>query len=89
MMDCKGPCFERNIILASVRGSLAYPLSDRNREEKMAERGVEVDHVSVYRGFRSSPPLTGSRFSLGDEKRRFGDSFYTIIFISSYYEPTK
>lgn len=49
MLDFKGHRFEPDIILTSVRGYLAYPLSDRNLEEMLAERGVEVDHSSVYR----------------------------------------
>ena len=39
MIDFKGHRFEQDIILASVRWYLAYPLSYRNLEEMLAERG--------------------------------------------------
>ena len=48
MIDFKGHRFEQDIILTSVRWYLAYSLSYRNLEEMMAERGVEVDHVTIY-----------------------------------------
>jgi len=32
-----------------VRWYVAYPLSLRNLEEMMAERGVGVDHATVHR----------------------------------------
>ena len=44
-----GHRFEKEIILLNVRWKLAYPLSYRNLEEMMAERGVIVDHTSIYR----------------------------------------
>ena len=37
------------IMLICVRWYLAYPLSLRNLEEMMAERGVAVDHATVNR----------------------------------------
>jgi putative transposase len=37
------------IILMCVRWYAAYPLSLRNLEEMMAERGVDVDHATVHR----------------------------------------
>ena len=45
----RSDCFEQDIILTSVRWYLAYLLSYRHLEEMMAERGVDVDHSSVYR----------------------------------------
>jgi hypothetical protein len=44
MIDFKGSQFERDIILWGVRWYVAYPISYRQLEEMMAERGVEVDH---------------------------------------------
>jgi putative transposase len=38
-----------DVILLCVRWYAAYPLSVRNLEEMMAERGVEVDHSTVHR----------------------------------------
>ena len=37
------------VILVCVRKYAAYPLSLRNLEEMMAERGVLVDHATVNR----------------------------------------
>jgi transposase, IS6 family len=37
------------VITVAVRGYLRYGLSYRDVEELLAERGVEVDHVTVYR----------------------------------------
>ena len=48
-MDFKGSQFERDIILWGVRWYVAYPISYRQLEEMMQERGVEVDHSSVNR----------------------------------------
>ena len=49
MIDCKGHRFEQDIIRTCVRGYLAYPLRYQNLEEVREERGVEVDHSTLYR----------------------------------------
>ncbi len=41
--------FQAEIILLNVRWYLAYPLSYRNLEEMMKDRGLELDHTSIYR----------------------------------------
>lgn len=41
--------FPLEVMLVCVRWYAAYPLSFRNLEEMMAERGVHVDHATVYR----------------------------------------
>jgi len=41
--------FPREVIAAAVRWYLRYDLSYRDVEELLAERGIEVDHVTVYR----------------------------------------
>ena len=38
-----------DVILTCVRWYVAYPLSLRNLEDMMAERGVSVDHSTVHR----------------------------------------
>ena len=43
MIEFKGSHFEREIILWGVRGYVAYPISYRQLEEIMGERGVAVD----------------------------------------------
>jgi hypothetical protein len=40
----QGNHFERDVILWGVRWYVAYPISYRQLEEMMEERGVEVDH---------------------------------------------
>ena len=48
--------FPPDVIMIAVRWYLRYGLSYREVEELLAERGVEVDHVTVYR--RSECPPT-------------------------------
>jgi transposase-like protein len=49
MIDFKGSQFERKIILWAVRWYVAYPISYRQLEEMMGERGVAVDHSTLNR----------------------------------------
>ena len=49
MINFKGSQFERAIILWGVRWYVAYPLSYRQLEEMMGERGVAVDHSTRNR----------------------------------------
>jgi len=41
--------FPREVIALAVRWYLRYGLSYRDVEELLAERGITVDHVTVYR----------------------------------------
>jgi transposase-like protein len=41
--------FPPEVILVPVRWYLWYGLAHRDVEELLAERGIEVDHVTVYR----------------------------------------
>lgn len=47
MVTFKGTHFEATVILTCVRWYLAYPLSYRQLEEMMQERGVSVDHSTI------------------------------------------
>jgi putative transposase len=49
MIDFKGSQFEREIIWWGVRWYVAYPISYRQLEEMMGERGVTVDHSTLNR----------------------------------------
>ena len=49
--------FPPEVITVAVRWYLRYGLSYRDVEEMMAERGVEVDHVTVYRWVQRFTPL--------------------------------
>src|SRR5215475_9249915 len=54
----KGAHFPAEIILTSVRWYVAYPLSYRQVEELLEERGVSVDHATIQRWMvKYSPPL--------------------------------
>ena len=54
----KGAHFPKDIMLMGVRWYLAYPLSTRHVEERMEERGVEVDHSTINRWvIKYSPQL--------------------------------
>ena len=48
--------FPRDVIAVAVRWYLRYGLSYRDVEELLAERGVAVDHVSVYRWVQRFTP---------------------------------
>ncbi|MDE9458873.1 IS6 family transposase [Xenorhabdus bovienii] len=50
------------IIVQCVRGYLAYALSLRNLEEMMTERGIEIDHSTLYRWVIRLTPLLDKAF---------------------------
>jgi transposase-like protein len=52
-----GFCFPPEVIVLAVRWYLRFGLSFRDVEELLAERGVEVDHVTVYRWVQRFTPL--------------------------------
>ena len=58
-----GFCFPPDVIVLAVRWYLRFGLSYRDVEELLAERGIEVDHVTIYRWVqrftRCSPRLPG------------------------------
>ncbi len=62
MIDFKGHRFDKDIILLCIRWYLAYPLSYRNMKEMMAERGVHIDHTSIYRWVQKFTPKLEATF---------------------------
>jgi len=48
--------FQSDIILLCVRWYLRYPVSYRQLEEMMMERGLSVDHTSIYRWVQHYAP---------------------------------
>jgi len=52
-----GFCFPPDMIVLAVRWYLRFALSYRDVEELLAERGVEVDHVTIYRWVQRFTPL--------------------------------
>jgi IS6 family transposase len=70
------------VIVVAVRWYLRYNLSYRDVEELLAERGVEVDHVTVYRWVQRFTPLLAdaarfARHCPGD--RWFVDETYVKV----------
>jgi putative transposase len=57
MLSFKGAPFEKDIILRCLRWYVAYPLSYRQLEELMQERGVAVDHSTLNRWVLKYSPL--------------------------------
>jgi hypothetical protein len=49
--------FPPEVTMLAVRWYLRYGLSYRDVEELLAERGIEVGHVSIYRWFQRFTPL--------------------------------
>ena len=52
-----GFCFPPEVIVLSVRWYLRFALSYRDVEELLAERGIEVDHTTIYRWVQRFTPL--------------------------------
>jgi putative transposase len=62
MINFKGSQFEREIILWGVRWYVAYPLSYRQLEEMMGERGVAVNHSTLNRWVIQYAPEVEKQF---------------------------
>ena len=57
----KGRHFQADIILLCTRWYLRYPLSYRDLEEMMTERGLSVDHTTIYRWVQEYAPELDKR----------------------------
>jgi transposase, IS6 family len=64
----RGRHFEDVIIVLCVRWYLRYSLSYRDLQEMMAERGLAVDHVTIWRWVQRYAPVLNQR--LNRERRR-------------------
>ncbi len=74
--------FPSEVIVVAVRWYLRYNLSYRDVEELLVERGVEIDHITVYRWVQRFTPLLAdaarlARHSPGD--RWFVDETYVNV----------
>lgn len=74
--------FPPEVILLAVRWYLRYGLSYRDLEELLAERGIEVDHVTLFRWVQRFTPLIidaarPCRHAAGD--RWFVDETYVKV----------
>ncbi|HEY6291924.1 MAG TPA: IS6 family transposase, partial [Terriglobia bacterium] len=56
MSDFKGRHFGGEIVLWAVRWYCRYGISYRDLEQMMAERGVPVDHSTIYRWVQRYAP---------------------------------
>ena len=54
---CSGFRFPPDVIVLAVRWYLRFGLSYRDLEKLFAERGVEVDHVTIFRWVQRFTPL--------------------------------
>ena len=66
-----GFCFPPDVIVLAVRWYLRFALSYRDVEELLAERGLDVDHVTVYRWVQRFTPMLAEaarpcRHAIGD-----------------------
>jgi transposase-like protein len=52
-----GFCFPPDVIVLAVRWYLRFALSYRDVEELLSERGIQVDHVTIYRWVLRFTPL--------------------------------
>jgi putative transposase len=73
MIEFKGSHFERAVVMWGVRWYVAYPISYRQLEEIMEERGVEVDHSRLNRWVVRYVPLLDQRART--RKRQVGSSW--------------
>src|SRR4030081_3629250 len=78
----KGFRFPPEVIVLAVRWYLRFGLSYRDVEELLNERGIEVDHVTVYRWVQHFTPLLADaarpcRRSVGD--RWYVDETYVKV----------
>ena len=56
MSDFKGRHFEGEVVLWAVRWYCRYGVSYRDLEQMMGERGVSVDHSTIYRWVQKYAP---------------------------------
>jgi transposase-like protein len=74
--------FPADVIVLAVRWYLRFGLSNRDVEELLVERGIEVDHVTVFRWVQRFTPLLADaarpcRRAVGD--RWFVDETYVKV----------
>jgi transposase-like protein len=66
--------FPPEVIVLAVRWYLRFGLSYRDVEELLAERGIEVDHVTVHRWVQRFSPLLVDAARFG--RHRVGDRWH-------------
>ena len=66
--------FPPEIIVLAVRWHLRYGLSNRDVEELLGERGIEVDHVTIFWWVQHFTPLLAD--AAGPCRHRVGDRWF-------------
>ena len=61
MVDFKGAHYPKSVVLFAVFFYLRYPVSYRDLEEIMEERGVDVDHATLSRWVIKFSPLIAAK----------------------------
>lgn len=72
-MNTCGRHFPKSVILTAVRWYLTYPLSYRQVEELLTERGIRVDHTTVHRWVVKYSPMLLDQFKR--QHRNIGKSW--------------
>src|SRR3712207_4550104 len=62
----KGRQFTAEVILWAVRWYLMFPISYRDLELMLADRGVDVDHTTVFRWIQAYAPELEKRLCHGN-----------------------
>jgi len=76
MNDFKWRHFQGEIILQCVRWYCKYGLSYRDLEEMMEERGVDVDHTTIYRWVQHYAPEMEKRLRWHYRPTLFGNTWH-------------
>jgi transposase-like protein len=66
--------FPADVIVVPVRWYLRYGLSYRDVEELLAEHGIQVDHITVYRWVQRFTPLLADAARFAATRRATGGS---------------
>ena len=70
----RGFRFPAEVILGAVRRYLQFPISYRDLEAMLADRGVAVDHVSLYRWVQRFAPELEKRLRRHLRRHRHVDA---------------
>jgi transposase, IS6 family len=74
--------FEADIIVLCVRWYVRYSLSYRDLEEMMRERGLSVDHTTIYRWVQSYAPELEKRcrphLNTTNDSWRVGETYVKV-----------
>ena len=80
MSDFKGRHFGGEIVLWAVRWYCRYPISYRDLETMMTERGVSVDHSTIYRWVQHFAPEPVCIRSIASITSAMSDEFFPFVY---------